>query len=261
MNAPRRSRSETAQPARKKPAAEQALGRLQPENPSPSRPKREAVEFTPELRLALLERLEQGLERLKLPATERQKQKLIDALALLSQWNAVINLTAIREPEAMLVQHVLDSLAVVPFLPEEATSLLDVGTGGGFPAIPIAILMPELEVVGIDSVRKKTDFVNTVAETLALKNLTAIHGRVEEHPATYDIVLSRAFASLADYVKSAHACLNFDEEALMLAMKGKHPAEEIAELASIGWRVAREEVLTVPFLEAERRLFWLEAAR
>jgi 16S rRNA (guanine527-N7)-methyltransferase len=234
---------------------------LRPVFDRPLKPGRDPVEFTPERRLALLEKLEAGLGRLGLPATERQKQKLIDALAFLSEWNAVINLTAIREPEAMLVQHVLDSLAVVPFIPEEATSLLDVGSGGGFPALPIAVMLPELEVVAIDAVRKKTDYVNKAAEALGLKNLTAVHGRVEEHPVTYDVVISRAYASLADFVKTAHACVSFEDDALMLAMKGKHPADEIEALAQIKWRVAREQVLTVPFLEAERRLLWLEPAR
>ncbi|MFN3629939.1 MAG: 16S rRNA (guanine(527)-N(7))-methyltransferase RsmG [Casimicrobiaceae bacterium] len=234
---------------------------LHPVFDRPLKPGRDPVEFTPELRIALLEKLEAGLEGLGLRATERQKQKLIDALAFLSQWNAVINLTAIRDPEAMLVQHVLDSLAVVPFIPEEATSLLDVGSGGGFPALPIAVMLPELEVVAIDAVRKKTDYITKAAEALGMKNLSAVHGRVEAHPVTYDVVISRAYASLVDFVKTAHACLSFEDDALMLAMKGKRPVDEIAALESIGWRVSREQALTVPFLEAERCLLWLEPAR
>lgn len=234
---------------------------LRPVFDRPLKPGRDPVEFTPELRLHLLEKLEAGLQALGLPATERQKQKLIDALAFLSEWNAVINLTAIRDPEAMLVQHVLDSLAVVPFIPEEATSLLDVGSGGGFPALPIAVMLPELEVVAIDAVRKKTDYITKAAEALGLRNLSAVHGRVEEHPVTYDVVISRAYASLADFVKTAHACVSFEDDALMLAMKGKHPAEEIAALTPMKWRVSREQALTVPCLEAERCLLWLEPVR
>jgi len=234
---------------------------LRPSADRPPKPGREPVAFTAELRLELLDMLERGLAELRLTASERQKQKLIDGLAFLAEWNSVINLTAIRDPKAMLVQHVLDSLAVAPYIPEEATTLLDVGSGGGFPAFPLTIIFPELEVVAIDAVRKKTDYVNRLAEALTLRNLSAVHGRVEEHTVTYDVLISRAYASLSDYVKTAHACLSFEDDALMLAMKGKHPAAEIAALASIGWRVAREQALTVPMLDAERCLLWLEPAR
>jgi 16S rRNA (guanine527-N7)-methyltransferase len=222
--------------------------------------KREMIEFTPELRAELRTTLNDALSQLHLKASEKQKDQLIESLAFLSEWNAVINLTAIREPQAMLVQHVIDSLAVLHFIPKEATTLLDVGSGGGFPALPIAVMRPDLEVVSIDSVRKKTDYVNKSAEAIGIGNLSAIHSRVEEHPVTYDVVICRAYASLKNFVLSAQGCVSPEDDALVLAMKGKFPDDEVAELAGTGWVVDRKRSLTVPFLEGERCLLWLERA-
>jgi len=222
--------------------------------------KREQIEFTPELRAELRAKLDAALAEMHLKASDKQKNQLIESLAFLSEWNAVINLTAIREPHAMLVQHILDSLSVLYFIPKEATTLLDVGSGGGFPALPIAVMRPDLEVVSVDSVRKKTDYVNKAAEALAIDNLSAVHSRVEEHPVTYDVVISRAYASLKDFVLSAQGCVSPEEDALVLAMKGKFPDDEVAELAGTGWVVDRKRALTVPQLDAERCLIWLERA-
>ena len=222
--------------------------------------KREQIEFTPELRAQLHAKLDKGLSELRLKASDKQKNALIESLAFLNEWNAVINLTAIRDPHDQLVQHVLDSLSVLYCIPAEATTLLDVGSGGGFPALPIAIMRPDLEVVSIDSVRKKTDYVNRAAEALGLVNLTAVHSRVQDHPVTYDVVICRAYASLRDFVLSAQGCVSPEEDALVLAMKGKFPDDEVAELAGSGWVVDRKRALTVPFLEAERCLLWLERA-
>lgn len=233
---------------------------LRPVIDRPLKPGRELIEFTPELRAELRETLDAGLAALHLKATDKQKNQLIESLVFLSEWNAVINLTAIREPQAMLVQHILDSLAVLHFIPKEATTLLDVGSGGGFPALPIAVLRPDLEVVSIDSVGKKTDYVNKAAEALGIGNLSAVHSRVQDHPVTYDVVISRAYASLRDFVLSAQGCVSPEEDALVLAMKGKYPEDEVAELAGSGWLVDRKRALTVPFLEAERCLIWLERA-
>ncbi len=231
---------------------------LRPVIDRPLKPGRELIDYTPELRAGLRKTLESALSELHLKASEKQKDQLIESLAFLSEWNAVINLTAIREPEAMLVQHIIDSLAVLHFIPKEATTLLDVGSGGGFPALPIAVMRPDLEVVAIDAVRKKTDYVNKAAEALGIGNLSAVHGRVEEHPVTYDVVISRAYASLRDFVLTAQGCVSPEEDALVLAMKGKSPDDEIAGLAGSGWVVDRKRALTVPFLEAERCLVWLE---
>ena len=224
--------------------------------------KREAVVFTDELCTALGEKLARGLEELGLEATARQQQTLVSSLVFLSEWNAVINLTAIREPHDMLVQHLLDSLSVLPHLPPavagKSTTLLDVGSGGGFPALPLAVLRPDLAVVSIDSVRKKTDYVTKAATFLDLPNLGAVHSRVEDHRETYDVVLSRAYASLRDFVKSAGHAAPTDGKGTFLAMKGKVPDEEIAGLAKTGWRAERVLPLIVPFLDAARTLVWLK---
>jgi len=220
--------------------------------------KREQIEFTPELRAELYEKLSAGLSEMRLTASGKQKDTLIESLAFLNEWNAVINLTAIRDPHDQLVQHILDSLSVLYCIPKEATTLLDVGSGGGFPALPIAIMRPDLEVVAVDSVRKKTDYIDKAATHLKIGNLSAVHTRVEDHLVTYDVVISRAYASLKDFVTSTEHCLVEEEDALMLAMKGKSPDDEIGELAGTGWVVDRKRALTVPFLEAERCLVWLE---
>jgi 16S rRNA (guanine527-N7)-methyltransferase len=220
--------------------------------------KREQIEFTPELRAELRAKLDKGLSEMRLTASEKQKNTLIESLAFLNEWNAVINLTAIRDPHDQLVQHILDSLSVLYCIPKEATTLLDVGSGGGFPALPIAVMRPDLEVVAVDSVRKKTDYIEKAATLLKIGNLSSVHTRVEDHLVTYDVVISRAYASLKDFVVSSGHCLVEEEDALMLAMKGKSPDEEIGELAGTGWVVDRKRALTVPFLEAERCLVWLE---
>ena len=222
--------------------------------------KREQIEFTPELRAELRAKLDAGLSEMRLNASEKQKNQLIESLAFLNEWNAVINLTAIRDPHDQLVQHILDSLSVLYCIPKESTTLLDVGSGGGFPALPIAVMRPDLEVVAVDSVRKKTDYIEKAATLLKIGNLSAVHTRVEDHPVTYDVVISRAYASLKDFVVSAEHCLVDDEESLLLAMKGKSPDDEIGELAGTGWVVDRKRALTVPFLDAERYLVWLERA-
>lgn len=222
--------------------------------------KREQIEFTPELHTELRIKLNAGLEEMRIVASDKQKDQLIESLAFLNEWNAVINLTAIRDPHDMLVQHILDSLSVLYCIPKEATTLLDVGSGGGYPALPIAVMRPDLEVVAVDSVRKKTDYIEKAASLLKIGNLSAVHSRIEDHPVTYDVVISRAFASLKDFVTSAEHCLVDDDESLLLAMKGKSPYDEISGLAGTGWVVDRKRALTVPFLDAERCLVWLARA-
>lgn len=224
--------------------------------------KREPIAFTDAICAALDEELASGLATLGLPATEAQRQTLVASLRFLSEWNAVINLTAIREPHEMLVQHVLDSLSIVPHLPPpvlgQTMTVLDVGSGGGFPALPLAVLRPDLAVVSIDSVRKKTDYVGRAAVYLDLPNLRSVHSRVEDHRDTYQVVLSRAYASLRDFAKSAGHASPKDGTGTFLAMKGKSPDEEIAELAKTGWVAERVVRLAVPLLAAERTLVWLK---
>jgi 16S rRNA (guanine527-N7)-methyltransferase len=229
----------------------------------PARPLKRPFEPLGEALLDTLRgRLDDGLRALGLDqATAAQREKLIRSLAFLAEWNAVINLTAIRDPHEMLTQHLLDSLAVVPHLPpprpagEPALRVLDVGSGGGFPALPIAVVRPDLEVVSLDAVRKKTDYVAKAARFLELPNLTSIHSRVEQHPATYEVVISRAYASLRDFVKSAGRCAAPAGE--LLAMKGKQPDDEVKELAKTPFGVTEIVPLTVPSLDAARCLLRL----
>jgi 16S rRNA (guanine527-N7)-methyltransferase len=205
-------------------------------------------------------RLDEGLRALGLDETTDAAQRdiLVRSLAFLAEWNAVINLTAIRDADEMLTQHVLDSLSVVAHLPpprpagEPRLRLLDVGSGGGFPALPLAVIRPDLDVVSLDAVRKKTDYVAKAARFLALPNLASVHSRVEQHQPTYDVVISRAYASLRDFVKSAGHCAG--TSGLLLAMKGKQPDDEVKELAKTPFRVAEIVPLSVPSLEAARCL-------
>jgi 16S rRNA (guanine527-N7)-methyltransferase len=229
----------------------------------PERPlKRPPVVFSDALLEELRRDLARGLTELGLVATDAQIDTLLASLRFLAAWNAVINLTAIREPHDMLVQHLLDSLSVLPHLPApvtgKTTTLLDVGSGGGFPALPIAVLRPDITVVSIDSVRKKTDYIAKAATYLGLPNLRSVHSRVEDHRDIYDIVISRAFASLRDFVKSTGHNVPKKGAGLLLAMKGKSPDEEIAELKRTSWAVARQEALHVPLLDAQRTLIWLK---
>lgn len=231
----------------------------------PERPlKRPFEPLSNETRTELRARLDAGLEALGLAdtTTPAQRDVLIESLAFLGEWNAVINLTAIRDPHEMLTQHVLDSLTVVPHLPAPRPAgsprlrLLDVGSGGGFPALPLAVLRPDLDVVSLDAVRKKTDYVAKAARFLAVPNLTSVHSRVEQHQPTYDVVISRAYASLRDFVKSAGRCVGKGGE--LFAMKGKQPDEEIKELAKTPFAVASIVPLHVPSLDAARCLIRLQ---
>ena len=180
-------------------------------------------------------------------------------LDLLERWNATYNLTAVRDRQAMLIQHLADCLAVVPALQRHAGSrgmhVLDVGSGGGLPGVVIAILMPACQVICVDSVAKKSAFVRQVAGTLRLPNLQARHGRVERLPhASFDLIVSRAFASLADFVQLTQHLRG--SNGVWLAMKGKVPDNEMAVL-SAAIDVFHVEQLQVPGMSAQRCLVWM----
>jgi 16S rRNA (guanine527-N7)-methyltransferase len=198
-------------------------------------------------------------QALDVELTQAQADALLAYMALLSKWNRVYNLSAIRDPAAMLVHHVIDSLAVAAPLRRrtggEAARLLDVGSGAGLPGAVLAVAMPELEVTCIDAVGKKAAFVREVAGALALPNLHSLHGRVEQLEGRYDIVASRAFASLTNFVHLTRHLL--DEQGRWLAMKGKLPSEELALLPA-GIEVFHVEHLAVPGLAAERCLVWMK---
>jgi 16S rRNA (guanine527-N7)-methyltransferase len=202
--------------------------------------------------------LDQGAQELAVSLSSTQKQKLLDYVALLSKWNAVYNLTAIRDPKQMMIQHILDSLALAPAVAaRKAATVLDVGSGGGLPGIVLAIVLPELSVTLNDIVHKKTAFQSQAKMQLGLQNLSVVTGRVEslrpglEVAGKFDVIVSRAFAELADFVTLSRHLLADDGR--ILAMKGVRPDDEIARLPA-GASVKSVERLQVPMLDAERHL-------
>ena len=193
--------------------------------------------------------LESGAARLGVALPEGALAKLEAYLALLAKWNRTYNLTAIREPERMVTHHALDSLAVVPRLPQrKGIAVLDVGSGGGLPGIPIAIARPDARVVLVDSASKKAAFLAQAAIELPLANVEAVAARVEDYAPgrRFAVVISRAFSDLATFARLASPHLAAG--GVMLAMKGVHPDEELAELpASV--EVVAAHRLDVPGLE------------
>ncbi|CAB3786933.1 Ribosomal RNA small subunit methyltransferase G [Paraburkholderia ultramafica] len=199
-----------------------------------------------------------GVRELGLDLSDAQLGKLLDYVALLSKWNAVYNLTAIRDPRQMLIQHILDSLSIVPHLaPRGPSSVLDVGSGGGLPGIVLAIVLPDWTVTVNDIVHKKTAFQAQAKAELGVANLSVVTGRVEtlqpgaEVPAKFDVIVSRAFAELADFVTLARHLVA--EQGAIWAMKGVRPEGEIERLPA-GAHVEQIIRLNVPSLDAERHL-------
>lgn len=208
----------------------------------------------------LTQLLNDGLGRLGLTLTVEQRQLLLRYLELLAQWNQTYNLTSIRDPEAMLSQHVLDCLAVVEPLRRELEGapdrrLLDVGSGAGLPGIVIAVAAPEVQVTCVDSVGKKTAFIGHVASALGLKNVGSVHSRVEAMTTgPFDVITSRAFSSLRDLVGATRHLLAVDGS--WMAMKGQRPDDELAELDPTTY-LFHVEPLRIPGLAAERCIAWI----
>jgi 16S rRNA (guanine527-N7)-methyltransferase len=209
-------------------------------------------------RASWLDLLRAGAKELGVALSDEQFDRLADYVALLAKWNAVYNLTAIRDPRQMLIQHILDSLSIVPHLAQRAgQSILDVGSGGGLPGIVLAIAFPDRKVTLNDIVQKKTAFQAQAKAELKLDNLSVVTGRVEnlrpgaEVPAKFDAIVSRAFAELSDFVTLARHLVN--ERGAIWAMKGVRPDTEIERLPA-GAHAAAIIELHVPFLEAERHL-------
>jgi 16S rRNA (guanine527-N7)-methyltransferase len=202
--------------------------------------------------------LAQGLQDLGLTLEPERLQRLLAHMDLLLKWNRVYNLTAVRDPGEMLTHHLLDCLSVLPPLMRytrgQALRVLDVGSGGGLPGAVLAICRPELDVTCVDTVAKKAAFIQQVAGTLGVSNLHSTHARVESLSATWPLVISRAFASLADFTLWSSAALS--PGGVWLAMKGKNPQAEITELPP-PVQVFHVEPLTVPGLSAERCLVWM----
>jgi 16S rRNA (guanine527-N7)-methyltransferase len=200
-----------------------------------------------------------GAAELGVSLSPAQVERLLAYLALLAKWNRVYNLTSVRDPSLMLVQHLLDSIAVIePLrlrLEGRVARLLDVGSGAGLPGVVLALLMPELEVTCVDAVGKKASFIRQAAGELALRNLQALHARVEDLVSDpFDLIVSRAFASLADFARltKRHRAAG----TVLVAMKAKVPDDEIAALPE-GIEVFHVEQLRVPGLQAERCLIWM----
>ena len=205
---------------------------------------------------SLSKSLAAGIDQMGLTLDAAQQDKLLSYVALLAKWNKVYNLTAVREPERMIGLHILDSLSLLPFL-ANAKSILDVGSGGGLPGICVAIGAPMLEVVMQDSLQKKTAFVRQAIGELGLINANVVCERVEAYqpPHQFDVVISRAFAELGDFVKGALHLVALGGR--MLAMKGVYPHEEIARLPD-HLQVVEVVSLNVPQIEGARHLVILK---
>ena len=199
--------------------------------------------------------LEQGLQALQLPLSPNQITALLDYLDLVQKWNKVYNLTAVRDPKEMLTHHLLDSLAAInPLKEQNPVRLLDVGSGAGLPGIVIAICLPDVTVHCVDTVGKKAAFIQQVAVSLRLQNLKGIHARVESLTDSYNVVSSRAFASLVDFTTWSRGALA--DNGVWMAMKGKYPEEEIKALPA-DIKMFHMKQLEVPGLDAQRCIVWM----
>ena len=201
-----------------------------------------------------------GVRALGIALPDEARAKLDAYVALLAKWNRTFNLTAIREPERMVTHHLLDALAVLPHLPQGATMrLLDVGAGGGVPGIPLAIARPGWRLTLIDASSKKATFLTQAAAELGLANVTAVAGRVEDYrpAAPFDVVVARAFADLRTFAETSMR--HVADGGVLVAMKGVHPHEEIADVPRDVVVVATPRI-DVPGLDAARHLVVMQRA-
>ncbi|HTP95038.1 MAG TPA: 16S rRNA (guanine(527)-N(7))-methyltransferase RsmG [Burkholderiales bacterium] len=206
--------------------------------------------------MSLAAQLAQGVAALGLDLPEALQARMLSYLALLQKWNRVHNLTAVREPRKMVSYHLLDSLAVLPHL--EARTLVDVGSGAGFPGIPLALARPDWRVVLLDSNHKKAAFLRQATGELGLANVEVVCARANDWrpPHGFDVVISRAFAELPEFVALAAHLLA--PGGVFAAMKGLYPFEEIEQLPDT-CKLLRVVALQVPGLNAQRHLALLEA--
>jgi 16S rRNA (guanine527-N7)-methyltransferase len=213
--------------------------------------------------------LQQASRMLGLDLADEQISLLVAYMDWLQKWNRVYNLTSLRDPADMLTHHLMDSLTAVPPLrrhlevlqgaPGEADAtgsinVLDVGSGGGLPGLVLAICCPQINVTCVDTVAKKAAFIQQVAASLRLANLKGLHARVESIQGGFDVVTSRAFASLLDFTTWSRAALK--PQGVWMAMKGKHPGQELAALGA-NVEVFHVEPLHPPYLDAERCMVWM----
>jgi 16S rRNA (guanine527-N7)-methyltransferase len=203
-----------------------------------------------------------GLAALQLELSEQQISQLLAYQEMIGKWTKVYNLTSVRDPAEMMTHHLLDSLSVVPALQRylqgaglaQGIGLLDVGSGAGLPGVVIAICCPAVNVTCVDTVAKKAAFIKQAALALKLPNLAGLHARVESITKPFDVICSRAFASLADFANWSVGALA--QQGVWMAMKGRHPADELLNLPK-NIAMFHVEQLKVPGLEAERCVLWL----
>ncbi|WEF31962.1 16S rRNA (guanine(527)-N(7))-methyltransferase RsmG [Pseudoduganella chitinolytica] len=213
-------------------------------------------------RATLAQLLEKGLAGLQLALSQAQQDQLLDYLALLHKWNHVYNLTSVRDPLQMMTLHLLDSLAAVPAF-EGAANVLDVGAGGGLPGIVLAIARPDMKVSMIDTVHKKTAFLTQVKVELGLANVTVYTKKVQDLQVKqpFDVITSRAFADLSDFIEWSRHLLADDGR--FIALKGTAPQDERERLQDRlqgDWKVQDLQALRVPGLKAERHLVFVQRA-
>lgn len=200
--------------------------------------------------------LSAGLQRLGVTLPIAVQAALLQFVGLLGKWNRAYNLTAVREPDAMVTRHLLDSLAVLPYV--QGSNVLDVGSGAGLPGIPLALALPAVAFTLLDSNGKKTRFMTQAVAELRLTNVIVVQSRVENYrpPQTFDTVVTRAFASVAEVVAlTGRLCA---PQGQLLLMKGAYPGQELAQLPA-SFELAAAERLRVPGLEAERHLLRIRA--
>lgn len=214
-------------------------------------------------RARFAQQLQEGANALQLNLSDAQIAQLLDYLALLAKWNGVYNLTAVRDTRHMVKQHLLDCLAVLPAF-ANASNVLDVGAGGGLPGIVLAIWArqqhPAMKISLVDTVHKKTAFLTQVKVELGLDNVTVYNARVEQLPVErkFDVITSRAFAELKDFVTWSQHLLT--DSGCFIALKGVAPIDEISRLP-VGWQVRELRPVLVPGLDAERHLVFIERNR
>lgn len=202
----------------------------------------------------MLNKLSHLLDNAGISLSDHQKNQLVAYVDMLHKWNKAYNLTSVRDPNEMLVRHILDSLVVAPYL--EGTRFIDVGTGPGLPGIPLSIVCPQAQFTLLDSLGKRVRFLRQVQHELKLSNVHPVQSRVEDFPAEppFDGVISRAFASLTDMVQWCHHLPG--EHGRFYALKGQVPDDEIAQLP-VEFKVESVIKLRVPQLEGERHLVLL----
>ena len=203
---------------------------------------------------AIAERLNAALKEpalAELAVSAEQQKQLIDLLGLLYKWNGAYNLTSVRDPYDMFVRHILDSIAVSPYL--HGQNIIDVGTGPGLPGLPLSIIHPYKNFVLLDSLGKRISFIRQAAHQLGLKNVTAVQSRVEAYKPEqgFDTVLSRAFASLADMLSWCHHLPSANGR--FVALKGQLTEQELAQIQPPFQRIGTH-ALAIPGLEAARHV-------